>query len=101
MGGANRTSFPGGQRQRISIARALATEPKFIVADEPVSSLDGSVRAQILTLLQSLQQQETISFLYISHDLSSVRQISRHVIGMYLGKITEYAGADRIFVHPV
>src|SRR2546426_1339488 len=93
--------FSGGHRQRISFARALATEPKFIVADEPVSSLDVSVRAQILTLLQSLQQQETISFLYISHDLSSVRQISQHVIVMYLGKIMEYADVDRIFEHPL
>ncbi len=91
--------FSGGQRQRISIARALATDPKFIVADEPVSSLDVSVRAQILALLQKLQSDEGISFLYISHDLSSVRQVSQHVAVMYLGKIMEYAPVDTIFEH--
>jgi oligopeptide/dipeptide ABC transporter ATP-binding protein len=89
--------FSGGQRQRISIARALATSPKFIIADEPVSSLDVSVRAQILSLLDDLQRKEGISFLYISHDLSSVRQISQHVAVMYLGKLMEYAPADAIF----
>ncbi len=93
--------FSGGQRQRISIARALATNPKFIVADEPVSSLDVSIRAQILNLLEELQKKEGISFLYISHDLSSVRQISTHVIVMYLGKVFEYAPTDAIFDKPM
>ncbi len=93
--------FSGGQRQRISIARALATEPKFIVADEPVSSLDVSVRAQILNLLEELQGKVGISLLYISHDLSSVRQISHHVAVMYLGKIFEYATADSLFDKPL
>ncbi len=93
--------FSGGQRQRISIARALATDPKFIVADEPVSSLDVSVRAQILTLLEDLQKKEGISFLYISHDLSSVRQISQFVAVMYLGKLMEYAATDELFSSPL
>lgn len=93
--------FSGGQRQRISVARALATSPKFIVADEPVSSLDVSVRAQILTLLEDLQKRENISFLYISHDLSSVRQVSKHVAVMYLGKLMEYAPTDEIFSKPL
>lgn len=93
--------FSGGQRQRISIARALATDPKFIVADEPVSSLDVSIRAQILDLLEELQAKEGISFLYISHDLSSVRQVSQHVAVMYLGTLMEYAKADEIFNRPL
>ena len=93
--------FSGGQRQRISVARALATDPKFIVADEPVSSLDVSIRAQILDLLEDLQKKEGISFLYISHDLSSVRQVSQHVAVMYLGILMEYAPADVIFAKPL
>ena len=93
--------FSGGQRQRISIARALATNPKFIVADEPVSSLDVSVRAQILTLLEDLQAKQGISFLYISHDLSSVRQITQFVAVMYLGKLMEYAAVDDLFQNPL
>jgi oligopeptide transport system ATP-binding protein len=93
--------FSGGQRQRISIARDLATDPKFIVAAEPVSSLDVSVRAQILTLLEDLQRKEGISFLYISHDLSSVRQISQFVAVMYLGKLMEYASVDELFQSPL
>ncbi|MBI3840582.1 MAG: ATP-binding cassette domain-containing protein [Thaumarchaeota archaeon] len=93
--------FSGGQRQRISIARALATDPKFVIADEPVSSLDVSVRAQVLNLLEELQNREGISFLYISHDLSSVRQISQHVAVMYLGEVFEYAPTDRVFEKPL
>jgi oligopeptide/dipeptide ABC transporter ATP-binding protein len=93
--------FSGGQRQRISVARALATDPKFIVADEPVSSLDVSVRAQVLNLLDELRRTIGISFLYISHDLSSVRQISQRVAVMYLGEVFEYAATDRLFEKPL
>ncbi len=92
--------FSGGQRQRICIARSLAVEPRFIIADEPVSSLDVSIRAQILNLLGELQKNIGLTYLYISHDLSSVRQISHRVAVMYLGKIVELADTDEVFSEP-
>jgi len=89
--------FSGGQRQRIGIARALSVSPKFIVADEPVSSLDVSIQAQIINLLEELQETMNLTYLFISHDLRMVEQVSHRVAIMYLGKIVEVARSETIY----
>ncbi len=92
--------FSGGQRQRISIARALVLDPDFIVADEPIAALDVSIQAQILNLLMDLQQENNLTYLFISHDLSVIEHISNKVAVMYLGSLCEFGDTEQLFTNP-
>src|SRR3954469_10227004 len=93
--------FSGGQRQRIGIARALAVDPDFIVADEPISALDVSIQAQIMNLMEKLQREKNLTYLFISHDLRAIRHVSNRVAVMYLGKLVEIADAKVIYDEPL
>ena len=92
--------FSGGQRQRIGIARALATDPKIIIADEPVSALDVSIQAQVINLLMDLQEEFNLTILFIAHDLSVVKHISTEIAVMYLGELVEFGDTEEIFSNP-
>ena len=92
--------FSGGQRQRIGVARALALQPKLIICDEPVSALDVSIQAQILNLLKDLQDEFDLTYVFISHDLSVIRQIADRIAVMYVGRVVELAEAEQLYEHP-
>lgn len=92
--------FSGGQRQRIGIARALAVEPDFIVCDEPISALDVSIQAQVINMLEELQEELGLTYLFIAHDLSMVKHISTHIGVMYLGKLVEKGTSDEVYSNP-
>ena len=93
--------FSGGQRQRISIARTLALEPSFIVCDEPISALDVSIQAQIINLLEKIQDEMNISYLFIAHDLGAVKHISQRIGAMYLGSLVEIGDSEELYHHPL
>ena len=93
--------FSGGQRQRIGIARALAVEPKFIVCDEPISALDVSIQAQVINMLEELQEEFKLTYLFIAHDLSMVKHISTHIGVMYLGKLVEKGTSTEVYSNPM
>ena len=93
--------FSGGQRQRIGIARSLIMEPEFIIADEPISALDVSIRAQVLNLMSKLQKERGLTYLFIAHDLSVVRFISDRIGVIYKGRLMELAGSEQLFAHPL
>ena len=93
--------FSGGQRQRIGIARALSLNPDFIVCDEPISALDVSIQAQVVNLMQDLQEQLGVAYLFIAHDMSMVKHISHRIVVMYLGKVMELTERNTLFDNPL
>ena len=93
--------FSGGMRQRIGIARALAVDPKLLLCDEPISALDVSIQAQIVNLLMDLREQNGLTYLLISHDLSMVKHVSDRILVMYLGEVVEESGADELYAQPL